>query len=407
MGGALPATSSTGTPGSDRATPVTLPPSPPSSPSPNPPAASPQTPASAPPSLSFPITWLLDHAAAPIKFRSLTEVAKLPAQINEHVAALPFTHRPALTLALTQQADGTWNHAMLTLPSTRAENFDGIGTITAVRRLLEYGWDKDAPPLVHARRVLFRLLAEDNDPEYLFELGGKNSVDEDMGRRGRAILREAAAATLAQAGYEGDPRLRGAARRILERVVGYLRSPLSQKPFVRVGNQHVLPPEAAPPSVYALLMLAYMPLYRTEHHDAMELLYQHLAQQLPRQEPMQLCGKKVVAQPHLVLGDQLGNRNVADADVVFAVAWLELMARLGFLRKNENWVKLYDRFLEDRDATGVWHPHKGMSTPRTTNPFLWPMYPLEDHPAGDERWTDITFRLGLIGRLSGRTIDLV
>jgi hypothetical protein len=384
---------------------VTLPPSPPSSP--NPPAASPLTPALPPPSLSFPITWLVDHAAAPIKFRSLTEVAKLPGPINEQVAALPFTHRPALALALMQQADGTWNHSMLTLPSVRSDNFDGIGTITAVRRLLEYGWDKDAPPLVHARRVLFRLLAEDNDPDYLFELGGKSSVDEDLARRGRAILREAAAATLAQAGYEGDPRLRGAARRITDRVVGYLRSPLAQKPFVRVGNQHVLPPEAAPPSTYALLMLAYMPLFRTEHHDAMEVLYHHLAQPLPRQEAMQLCGKKVVAQPHLVLGDQLANRNVADADVVFAVVWLELMARLGYLRKNENWSKLFDRFLEDRDENGVWHPHKGLAVPRTTNPFLWPVYPLEDRAAGDERWTDITFRLGLIGRLSGRTIDLV
>ena len=407
MQDALPATSSTGTPGTDRATSVTLPPSPPSSPSANPPAASPLTPASPPQSLSFPITWLLDHAAAPIKYRSLTEVGKLPGPINEQVAALPLTHRPALTLALTQQPDGTWNHSMLTLPSSRSENFDGIGTITAVRRLLEYGWAKEAPPLVHARRVLFRLLAEDNDPDYLFEFGAKNSADEDMARRGRAILREAAAATLAQAGYEDDPRLRGAARRIVERVVGYLRSPLAQKPFVRVGNQHVLPPEAAPPSVYALLMLAHMPLFRTEHHDAMELLYHHLAQPLPRQDPMQLCGKKVVEQPHLVLGDQLANRNVADADVVFAVVWLELMARLGYLRKNESWSKLYDRFLEDRDASGVWHPHKGTATPRTSNPFLWPMYPLEDHAAGDERWTDITFRLGLIGRLSGRTIDLV
>jgi hypothetical protein len=386
---------------------VTLPPSPPSSPPINPPAASPLTPASAPSSLSFPINWLLDHAAGPIKYRSLVEVAKLAAPINEQVAALPFTHRPALTLALAQQPDGTWGRSMLTLPSSRSENFDGIGTITAARRLLEYGWDKDAPPLVHARRVLFRLLAEDNDPEYLFELGGKSQPDEDMARRGRAILREAAAATLAQAGYEGDPRLRGAARRITERVVAYLRSPLAQKPFVRVGNQHVLPPEAAPPSIYALLMLAYMPLFRTEHHDAMEVLYHHVAQPLPRQEPMQLCGKKVVAQPHLVLGDQLANRNVADADVVFAVVWLELMARLGFLRKNESWSKLYDRFLEDRDEHGVWHPHKGTAAPRTTNPFVWPMYPLEDHPAGDERWTDITFRLGLIGRLAGRTIDLV
>jgi hypothetical protein len=221
---------------------------------------------------------------------------------------------------------------MLTVPSVRAENFDGVGTISAVRRLLEYGWEKDSPPLTHARRVLFRLLAEDDDPDYLFELGSKGTHDDDLARRARAILREAAAAALAQAGYEGDPRLRGAARRIIDRVSAYLRSPLAQKPFVRIGNQHVLPAEAAPPSIHTLLMLAYMPLFRTEHHDAMGLLLHHLAQPLPRQEPMQLCGKKVVAQPHLVLGDLLPNRNVADTDVPFAITWLELMARIGFLR---------------------------------------------------------------------------
>jgi hypothetical protein len=350
---------------------------------------------------------LLDHASAPIRYRSLIDVAKVSSDIATEVSALPFTHRPALALALMQQADGTWNHTMLAVPSTRAEHFEGIGTITAVRRLLEYGWDRDTPPLIHARRVLFRLLAEDEDPEYLFEFGAKGNVDEDMARRARAILREAAAATLAQAGYEGDPRLRGAARRIIQRIATYLRSPLAQKPFVRVGNQHVLPSEAAPPSVYALLMLAHMPLFRTEHHDAIELLYQHLSQPLPRQEPMQLCGKTVVAQPHLVLGDLLPNRNVADEDAVQAIVWLELMARLGFLRKNDNWCKLYERFLDDRDASGVWHPHKGTATAKTSNPFLWPMYPLEDQQSGDERWTDVTFRLGLIGRLSGRTIELV
>lgn len=296
---------------------------------------------------------------------------------------------------------------MLTVPSARAEHFEGVGTISAVRRLLESGWDRDTPPLVHARRVLFRLLAEDDDPEFLFELGAPKGGDEEMAHRGRAILREAAAATLAQAGYEGDPRLRGAARRIIERVSAYLRSPLAQKPFVRVGNQHALPPEAAPPSMHLLFMLAYMPLFRTEHHEAMALLYHHLAQPLPRQEPLQLLGKKVVAQPHLVLGDLLPNRNVADADVVFSITWLELMARLGFLRRNDGWGKLYDRFLDDRDPQGVWHPHKGLSAVRSTNPLLWPMYPLEDHMSGDERWTDITFRLGLIGRLMGRGIDVV
>jgi hypothetical protein len=59
----------------------------------------------------------------------------------------------------------------------------------------------------------------------------------------------AAAAVLAQAGYEGDPRLRGAARRILIRIADYLRSPLAQKPFIRQGNQHMLAAEAVPPSV--------------------------------------------------------------------------------------------------------------------------------------------------------------
>jgi hypothetical protein len=307
-----------------------------------------------------------------------------------------------------QQSDGTWGQTMLTVPSSRAEHFEGVGTISAVRRLLEYGWDRDTPPLVHARRVLFRLLAEDDDPDYAFELGtSKGAGDEDMTRRARGILREAAAATLAQAGYEGDPRLRGAARRILERVAAYLRSPLSQKPFIRVGNQHVLAPEATPPSMHLLFMLAFMPLFRNEHHEAMELLSHYLAQPLPRQESLQLVGKKVVVQPQLVLGDLLANRNVADADVVFAITWLELMARLGFLRRNDNWCKLYDRFLDDRDADGVWHPHKGSGAPRSSNPLLWPMYPLEDHMSGDERWADVTFRLGLIGRLMGRTIDAV
>lgn len=387
---------------------MTLPPLP-STPSSPGPTITPLTPAALAPSppVAFPLSWLLDHAAAPIKYRAMVEVAKLPAPAVQQVAGLPFTHRPALTLAATQQPDGTWNHSMLGVPSARAEHFEGIGTINAVRRLLEYGWDKDSPPLIQARRVLFRLLAEDDDPEYLFEFGNGKAPDEDTSRRARAILREAAAAALAQAGYEGDPRLRGAARRILERVTAYLRSPLAQKPFIRVGNQHVLPPEAAPPSVYALLMLAHMPLFRTEHHEAMELLYHHLSQPLPRQEPIQLCGKTVIAQPHLVLGDHLPNRNAADEDVVQAVTWLELMARLGFLKRNDNWCKLFERFLDDRDAEGVWHPHKGMAAVKSTNPFVWPMYPLEDHPSGEERWTDVTFRLGLIARLAGRTIEAI
>jgi hypothetical protein len=83
------------------------------------------------------------------------------------------------------------------------------------------------------------------------------------------------------------------------------------------------------------------------------------------------------------------------------------MARLGFLRRNENWSKLFERFLDDRDRQGIWHPHKGMASPKSTSPFTWPMYPLEETTGGDERWADMTFRLGLIARLSGRPIELI
>lgn len=374
---------------------------------PTPAAAPPAAPPPPPEPVRFPLGWLLDHAAGPIKYRSLVEVVKQTTLDPRELSNLVLTHRPALTLASQQSVDGVWNESMLSTPSGRAEHFEGVGTIPAVRRLLEYGWDKDSPPLARARRILFRLLAEDNDPDYLFELGGKNAREEEMMRRGRGMLREAAAATLAQAGYEGDPRLRGAANRILDRIVTFLKSPLAQKPFIRVGNQHVLPPEAAPPSIYALTMLAHMPLFRTERHEAMELLYAHLTQALPRQETVQQCGEKVISQPHLVMGDMLPHRNAADEDVIFAMEWLELMARLGFLKRNDNWTKLFDRFLDERDREGVWHPRKGGAAVKSSNPFVWHMYPLEDSMAGDERWTDLTFRLGLIARMAGRPIDAV
>jgi hypothetical protein len=190
-------------------------------------------------------------------------------------------------------------------------------------------------------------------------------------------------------------------------MADYLRSPLAQKPFIRQGNQHMLAAEACPPSIYAVTMLAYMPLFRAEHHREMDAMYVHLTQPQPRQEAVQLCGKQVLPVPHLVLGDYLPHRNAADADVPFALYWLELMARLNFVKRNENWSKLFERFLEDRDRDGVWHPHKGMAVAKSTSAHVWPTYPLETQGVGEERWTDITFRLGLIARLIGRAIEIV
>lgn len=356
--------------------------------------------------LSFPLSWLLEHAAAPIKYRAMADVARIADPSPHSLDWLPYSHRPAIKLAATQQRDGTWHSSILTIPSRNSADFAHIGTVPAVRRLIEYGWSPESPPLILARRLLFRLLAEDNDPAFLFELTTKTR-DDDMVRRSRGLFREAAAATLAQCGYENDPRLRGAARRILERTVNYLNSPLGEKPWMRVGNTHVLPPESAPPSLYTLTMLAHMPIFRHEHFSEVERIYDWITQALPRQDAVQLYGKKMVPQPHLVMGDMLPHRNAVDADVPFALMWLETMARLNFLRRNEGWMKLYERFVDDRDRAGIWHPHKGMERPSTTHPWAWSTFPLEDGDGAESKWTDVTFRVGLIGKLVGREIELI
>ena len=357
--------------------------------------------------VEFPLGWILDNAALPIQYRAIIEVAKLGGQLPSSYANTPYFHRPAVEIAVRQSYDGTWNNSMLSLPSKGG--IESIGTVNAVRRLLEYAWDKDSPALYQARRVLFRLLAEDEDPAQLYEFQAKpgKSHEPETAAHYRQLLREAAGATLAQAGFESDPRVRGIARRTLGRILDYLDSPLAQKPWVRVGNAQVLAAEASPPSLYALQMLAHMPLFRSENYTAMETLYEYLTRPLPRQEAVQMVGKKLMPVPLLVLGDMLPHRNAVDADVPMALAWLETIARLGFLRRNDNWCKLFERFIDDCDRDGIWHPHKGMATPRTSNPFVWPFFPLEQAAGGEERWTDVTFRIGLIARIAGRTIDVV
>jgi hypothetical protein len=159
-------------------------------------------------------------------------------------------------------------------------------------------------------------------------------------------------------------------------------------------------------------MLAHMPIFRQENYSEVERIYAYISQPHPRQDQVQLVGKKIVEQPTFILGDRLPHRNAVEADIPFALMWLETMARLGFLRRNENWLKMYERFEDDRDRSGVWHPHKGTDIPTSSNPRVWPMFPLEDFSGGSLRGTaaafaDVTFRIGLIGKLIGREIELI
>jgi hypothetical protein len=355
--------------------------------------------------VQFPLGWMLNNASSAIQYRAIIDVVGLSGD-REVFRKLSLSHLPALRLAMAQHVDGTWGGSILNVPTSNGDVY-AAGTIPAFRRLLEYGWDRESPPLIRARRALFRLLAEDNDEDQLYEFREACGGDTDLIRNTRVILREAAAAALAHAGYEGDPRLRGAARRILARVDDFLSSPLAERPWVRVGNRQVIAAGASPPSIHLLTMVAHMPLFRSENHSQVNRLLKYISHPLPRQEAFQQVGAHIIEQPQLILGDPLSTRNIADADVPFALGWLELMARLGFLRRNEGWVSLFDRFLDDRDRDFVWHPHRGSAKPASADPDVWAMFPLDEGSEGEDRWSDVTFRLGLIARLMGRPIEAV
>jgi hypothetical protein len=86
------------------------------------------------------------------------------------------------------------------------------------------------------------------------------------------------------------------------------------------------------------------------------------------------------------------------------LAWLEILARLGLLRRHEPWRALLDRLLELRDADGRWT--RPVGTP-PVDPVTWPIAPLGAPDERSEWQADITFRLALIARLAGRPPVLV
>jgi hypothetical protein len=349
-----------------------------------------------------PVRWLMREATGAVQYRAIVELAKLKSPADTQ--AITLLQSTALHCAVTMNLDGTWGGRLFPVAGAAPHS----ATFSAVRHLLECGWDKDSPPLAVARRFLFRLLAMDEDPTMLFELAGEAGNNKELAKRLRANIRTEAAALLAQAGYERDPRVRGAAIRATQRVMDYLRSPLAAKPWIRVGNKQVLDAAAAPPTMSFLRMAAFMPELRTEYHMGMELLGKHLMQPEPRQEPVQQIEGALVNVPNAVLGDRLPHRNALEADVPAALHWLEIMVRLGVFRRHEPWIKMFERFVESADRYGVWHPMKGDDMPATTAADLIGWYPLEAHSTeGERRYSDVTLRVSLIAKLIGRDLNLV
>ncbi len=276
-------------------------------------------------------------------------------------------------------------------------------------RLLELGWPADQRPFRLADRMLFRLLSRDDDPALLIEFQRRAKGDPALGAWARGVGRTAAAAALARAGHTEDPRLRGMAHRIVSDISQFLRSDVAERPFKRSGGRTVLDPAATPPTLFSILMLAFVPSLQRERAGFLDRLAGYLSAPASKRAYFTQAGALFLKPYFEILGDPLG----ADAqgrvkDIPFALFWLELLARLGIVQQVPRAALALMRLYAECDDRGVWSPRNLRSQPKTTNPFLCYYFPLEGKgrsPA--QRQTDVTFRLALIAQIMGIPLEVV
>jgi hypothetical protein len=360
----------------------------------------------------IPLTWLLENAGPSIRYRAYTELAPPGYASPEVISAAHMAvveSKTALSVVKKQKDSGVWGGNLLGLAPSAAQSIKDVGTIPQYRRLLQLEWPRASRPFKLGDRVLFRLLSRDEDPALLFEFQRMVKSDVDAEAWARGIMREAASAALAEAGYAEDPRLRGAGHKIANAISQFLRSPLAEKPFIKSGKDIVLHPEAHPPSWYSVAMLSFMPNLQRERAGFTERLGHYLAQPAPKKSFVIQVGKRTVRPQHLLLGDPIeADAKGQPTDVPLALHYIELMARMGALPWAPVASKVLGRLLKDTDESGVWRPKNLRSQPKALNKITYHYYPLlADAKTTEGREVDVTFRLALIAKLLGWSIDYV
>jgi hypothetical protein len=358
----------------------------------------------------IPLTWLLENAGASIRYRTYRELAPEGFASPEIVQAaqLAITEsKAAVTVVKKQKDNGIWGGNLLGLATSAAQGVKDVGTIPQYRRLLQLEWPRGGRPFKLADRVLFRLLSRDEDPSLLFEFQKAVKADPEAEAWARGIMREAASAALAEAGYGDDPRLRGSGHKVANAISQFLRSPLAEKPFTKSSKQIVLHPAAYPPSWYSVAMLASMPNLQRERAGFTERLGHYLAQPAPKKAFVIQVGKKTVRPQHLILGDPIeADPKGLPKDVPLALHYIELLARMGALEWAPVATKVLGRLLKDCDELGVWRPKNLRSQPKPGNKITYHYYPLHlDAKTAESREVDITFRLALIAKALGWSLS--
>lgn len=350
----------------------------------------------------------MEHGCASIRLRLATEV--FPGLLGDaEVAALraEVENLPAVRQIVKKQKDtGVWGGNLLGVAANKTTGVKDVGTIPQFRRLLELGVSREHRAIRVGTRILYRVVSRDEDPKLLFEFEKFGVAAPGAEPWIRIIVREAAAAALAAAGFGDDPRVRGAAHKILNEVSTFLRSESAQNPFVRAGRAWVLDPAAYPPTVFSVSLLSRLPAVQRERAGLVERLGSYLSAPSSKKAFTVAAGKKSIRPTFLLLGDPLhASASGQPDDLPFALYWMEVLSRLGVLHTSATASKVWTRLLKECDDSGVWHPKNVRAVPRSGSAWAYHYFPLEtDARSQESRLSDVTFRMALIARLSGQEL---
>ncbi len=275
------------------------------------------------------------------------------------------------------------------------------------RRLLELGVPADHRSIQLANRVFFRLLSRDEDPKLLFEFQKPAKTNPELGVFARAALKEAVASALAHGGLTDDPRVRGATNKIVNELSQFLRSDVADKPIITKSSRHMLHPDARPPTIHSVALVAYMPAFQRERAGVIDRLMEFLSRPTPKKTYVMEVGKKTVKPTTQLLGDPLQNDSAGrPKDLPFALHWMELLARLNTLERSASAVRALARLFKDCNDDGVWNPRNLRALPKSPSGLADFSFPLEnDAKKAETRRTDVTFRIALLAKIVGMKLE--
>lgn len=211
---------------------------------------------------SNPMPWLLDTAAAPIRYRVLTELLDLGRDDPDVQATRQemLAYPPGLALQKKQRKDGTWGGEIHAGDPRRFS----MSTENALTRLFEFGWNRDAKPVRDAAKTLRSFMTQKKDLK-LYEFARAVKADARREAYYRWFLRILAMGLQIRAGYL-DAKSRTSVLELLELASGFVDNPVSRRPTEEIGaTLPLIRPQAWSrgytfmPDLYIMQVLAFSP----------------------------------------------------------------------------------------------------------------------------------------------------